>query len=341
MIRRLDLGPLGAVASQAVYHGLARAVDAGTPDTVVFCSPAEAYFCVGYHQNPGEVLDLDLCRRHGRPVLRRQIGGGAVYLDQAQLFYQVIVHRARAPHAVERIYRTYLAAPVLALQRLGLEARLRRVNEIEVGGRRIAGTGGGQLGEAVVTVGNLLLDFPAPIMARAWRVPSATFRRFATEGLERYLTSLRHELGSVPAMEELTDLLARCYGGTLGRPLVPGRLTPREEEAIREAGVALAADAASADRREVPARGLKIAADTHVRECIRQTPGGPVRVTVRVRGERIDAVDASAPAWRGLARAVEGQPYDRTRLLAEIGRQPGGPELIAALADLVGAGGTG
>ena len=45
-------------------------------------SPPQAIY-----QGAAEVLDLPLCRRRGWPVLRRKIGGGAVYLDRDQLFY--------------------------------------------------------------------------------------------------------------------------------------------------------------------------------------------------------------------------------------------------------------
>ncbi len=305
MIRRLDLGVVSPLASQAIYHGLADAMQATTPDTIVFCSPAAPYFCVGYHQNAAEVLDLDLCRRHDWPVFRRKIGGGAVYLDQAQLFYHVIVHRSRAPFAVDRIYARYLAAPVLALRRLGLEARLAPPNEIEVGGRRIAGTGGGQIGEAVVVVGNVLFDFPDARMARAWRAPSTPFRRLAREGLRRYLTTLRRELPVCPAPAAVRAALAAAYADTLGAPLVGGALTARERAAVRAAERELARASfvlAGGGRRDA---GLKIARGVYVFEG--RAPGTDLRVSLRVRHGMVDAL-----AVRGRpapdAQALIGQP---------------------------------
>ena len=307
MIRRIDAGFVSPLRSQALYHGLAEAMDGDTPDTIVFCAPDAPYFCAGYHQNAADVLDLGLCRRRGWPVLRRKIGGGAVYLDRAQLFYQVIVHRRRAPFAVADIYRAYLAAPVLALRRLGLDARLRAANEIEVGGRRIAGTGGGQLGEAVVVVGNVLLDFPDARMATAWRAPSLPFRRLAREGLRCYLTTLARELPAPPAMDALREALARAYAETLGAPLVPGAPSAREEAAIAAAEGALADAAfirAGAGRREA---GLKIARGTYVYEGCAAAAG--VRVSLRVRHGVIDDVAARGIDPRS-ARALVGRPVD-------------------------------
>ena len=290
MIRRLDLGFVTPLRSQAIYHGLAEAMDAGRPDTIVFCAPAEPYFCVGYHQNAADILDLALCRRRGWPVLRRRIGGGAVYLDRHQLFYQAIVHRSRAPFSVERVYATYLAAPVLALERFGLAAALRAPNEIEVGGRRIAGTGGGQIGEAMVVVGNVLFDFPDACLARAWRAPSRPFRRLAHDGLKRCLTTLARELEAPPSMEALRDAIAAAYAETLGEELVAGALTARARPGP---GVRRGSRRARCRRRPPPRRAAR-------HRCRRS--GGR-----RPRSRSAPGAPRRARSVRGRARARPGR----------------------------------
>jgi lipoate-protein ligase A len=305
MIRRLDLGRVGAVRSQAIYHGLAEAMDAATPDTIVFCAPAQPYVSVGYHQDAARVLDLERCRGAGWPVLRRKIGGGAVYLDEGQVFYQVIVHRSRAPFAVDRIYARYLEAPVEALRRLGLEARLQPPNEIEIGGRRVAGTGGGQIGDAVVVVGNLLLHFPDERMASAWRAPSAPFRRLAHDGLRHSLTTLARELGTAPSMETLVAGLAAAYAETLAEPLVPGALTAPERDAIDRAAAELASEAFLLEGGGRHDRGLKIARGVYVFEG--GAGEGAVRVSLRVRHGRIEAIDLHG-APTGVAETLIGRP---------------------------------
>lgn len=330
-LRRLDLGVVSPLRSQAIYHGLAAAMDATTPDTVVFCRPRAPYFCVGYHQSAEDVLDLPRCRRAGWPVLRRKIGGGAVYLDETQLFYQVVVHRSRAPFAVGEIYRTYLAAPVLALRRLGLAAALRGVNEIEVGARRIAGTGGGQLGDAVVVVGNVLFDFPHARMTRAWKAPSASFRRLAGDGLRRYLTTLRAELAEVPAMEAVAELLAQCYAATLARPMVPGCLTAREEAAITAAGAALVSEAFVPERMPRPRAGLKIARGVYVAETEVAGAPGPVRLTARVRDGVLDAVAMTPGVRNRRVPELVGTRLEPRMLWARLGGAPHDTGLVEAL----------
>jgi lipoate-protein ligase A len=305
VIRRLDLGMVSPLRSQAIYHGLAAAMEATTPDTVVFCSPSAPYVCVGYHQSAAEVLDLTVCRRAGWPVYRRKIGGGAVYLDEAQLFYQCVVHRSRAPFAVDRVFARYLAGPVLALNRLGVAASLTAPNEIEVNGRRIAGTGGGQIGEGVVVVGNVLFDFADTRMARAWRAPSMGFRRLARDGLRRYVTTLRRELPRCPTPAAVVEAIAAAYAETLGSPLVRGRLTARERAAIRGAERELARVSfvlAGGGRRDA---GLKISRGVYVFDGA--VSGARPRVAVRVRDGLVDAVAVQGSPARRAAHLI-GRP---------------------------------
>jgi lipoate-protein ligase A len=296
--------------SQALYHALAETMDEDAPDTLAVCRPAAPYFSVGYHQSPREELDLPWCRAQGYPVIRRRIGGGTVFLDGSQLFYQCIFHRRRAPLAVEAIYRRFLSPAVDALRALGFPATLRGANEIEVAGRRAAGTGGGQIGEAVVVVGNLLLDFPVAIMGRAWRTPSPAFRRLAEEGLRLHLATLG--VAALPPDGEIRALLVRCYAGALGRPLLPGRLSDAEEAAVGREEARLAASAEGAPGVRARGHGLKVTGRVWVHEWTWPVDGVEVRVTARVADGRIEDLV--------LSRADVDRGWAERRVLEAIGR---------------------
>ena len=287
-VRLLDLEEVSPLRSQALYHGLAESMDEGSPDTIVLCRPTAPYFCVGYHQSPRAELDLDWCRLNGYPVFQRRIGGGTVFLDPNQLFYQCIFHRSRAPFDVASIYRRFLTPPVQVLQALGLPAALEGVNEIEVGGRRIAGTGGGQIQDAVVVTGNILFDFDYDAMARAWRVPSEAFRRLASESLHRYVTTLTRELPSGPSAEDIARLLTEKYAEVLERPLRAGSLTPREEIAVSRAERELAHGDWPSTALDGGDRRIKIAGTVVVGTERVETPAGVLRAIVRRRDEAIE-----------------------------------------------------
>jgi len=327
-IRLLDLGCVSYLRSQSVYHAVAEAMTAEAPDTVILLWPDRPYFCVGFHQDPRQELDLDFCRTHGVPVLRRQVGGGTTYLDARQLFYQVVLHHNRAPQAVRALYAHCLRPPIEVLRALGLDAVLRGINEPAVNGRRIAGTGAARIGEASVVVGNVLFDFDYETMARAWRVPSETFRRLAWEGLERYLTTLRRELSPPPSFETVKALLVEQFEAAWGRPLVPGELTARERALVAEVERRLAAPewvyAIKGRRRST----LKIVEGVFVCETtcyvILGATDGALDVVVRVRNGVVDALvleprtGFGEPVWDIVAATLVGGTLEEQALRERI-----------------------
>ena len=301
-VRLLELGAVPPLYSQALYHGLAESMRDTSPDTLVLCWPSAPCFCVGAHRRAAEDLDLDWCQAQGYPVLHRRIGGGTVYLHPGQLFYQAVVHRRRAPFAVAAVFRRCLDPVVRTLAAMGLDARLEGVNEIEVGGRRIAGTGGGQLGEAMVVVGNLLYDFPAATMGRAWRLPSEAFRRLAVEGLHRHLVTL-DELcpAGPPDPAELGRRLAAEYAREWDRPMRPGEPTPDEAYAVgaeERRLVRLGPGRRGSPERE---RRLKLTRRAWVGEWTWSAGAEEARVTARVANSEVEALEVVGPLRRAEA----------------------------------------
>jgi len=226
-IRLLNLGVIPPLQTQSVYHALAENLTRDSQDVIIICRPNAPYLCLGYHQVFENTFDADECERRGLPVLRRRLGGGATYLDSNQLFYQSIFHHTRMPAMLNDIYALGLAAPVNTLKRLGLNAELRDTNEIEVDGKRIAGTGGGRIGEACVVVGNLLFDFDFEAMTAAWRTPSSSFRLLAEKALRQQLITL-HQLAITASLEEITEMLINDFSSAFNRPLQADTLTVQE-----------------------------------------------------------------------------------------------------------------
>lgn len=231
--RLLNLGLLSPLQTQAVYHVLAEQMTPDSADTIILCRPSAPYLCLGYHQAFESTFDAEECQRRGLPVLRRRLGGGATYLDANQLFYQCIFHHSRMPVMLKDIYASILSAPVSTLRRLGLPSELRETNEIEVDGKRIAGTGGGRIEEACVVVGNILLDFDFEAMTAVWRTPSESFRLLAEKALRGRLVTLNQLKGDC-SLTEITGILIDDFSSSLGRPLRAGTLTEEELELTKE-----------------------------------------------------------------------------------------------------------
>ncbi len=230
-VRLIRLGTVPGWKSQAVYHVLTREMTESAADTVVLCRPADRYLCLGYFQTPEDVFDGETVKQLEIPVYRRRIGGGATYLDDNQLFYQFIFHHRRLPASPERAYKMVLETPLRTLRGLGLDACLRARNELEVDGRRIAGIGGGRLGEGSVVVGNFLFDFDYETMSRVWRSPWSGYRELARKALKEHVYTLKKAAPQLSVARVEQHFIGHLEA-SLKRPVVVGKLTDDEEKMI-------------------------------------------------------------------------------------------------------------
>ena len=314
-IRLINLGMIPAWQTQAIYHALAEQMDEDSQDTIVICRPTKPYLCLDYHQVFENIFDPEECKRRGLPVYRRRLGGGATYLDQNQLFYQCIFHQKHMPAVFKDIFAFALAAPVMTLRRLGLNAELCETNEIEVDGKRIAGTGGGLIGDASVVVGNILFDFDDEAMTAVWRTPSHSFRLLAQKALRDHLLRLNSLLENV-SIDAVTERLIQSFSETMGRPLQPGILSTEELNIAKEIAEELGSEESLAlhrtDTLAEPVRLLKISARASIRYDETRVNGWDVKGSFWLTGDVIKAaVLESVPErqWASIEQRLQGTSF--------------------------------
>jgi lipoate---protein ligase len=213
-LRVIDLASASATQSQATAYAIADRLAPGGAPAVVFADPLEPFLSVGANQNIERGIDLSFCRDRGITLVRRRLGGGAIYIDPEQLIFHVIVPARRAHWPAPRMLATLAAAVVDTHRDLGIAACLRLPGDIAVGGRKIGGTAGAEIGGNVVVGGTFLFDFDAVTMACCLKLPSAPFRAKVARMLERGMTTMQDELGSPPdrglVKAHLVANLARC-----------------------------------------------------------------------------------------------------------------------------------
>ena len=112
----------------------ARKADA-IPDTIRFLRfPPTAL--VGRHQALSREIRVDYCRANGVAIARRITGGGAIYFDEGQLGWELVFNRATLGIAsLGELARVICEAAATGLRNLGIDARYRPRNDIEVDGR--------------------------------------------------------------------------------------------------------------------------------------------------------------------------------------------------------------
>lgn len=314
-VRVVELTGAEPLRSQTIYHAVARTLGDGAPDTVLLVTPGAPYLSVGFHQDAEVELDLGACRRLGLPIVRRETGGGAVYLDSGQVFCQWIVHPGRLPAALTDRFRLFAEPLVATYRAFGIPAEYRPVNDIQVSGRKIGGTGAARIEEADVMVGSLMFEFQPDLMAEVLQVASEKMRDKVASSLREYVTSFSRELGSPPPRAAVvTRYLDEC-ARTLGRPFQAGTLRPEEIECAERLDATMGSPAWTFRRQHRRAAGVRIHQDVHIYEGISKAPGGLVRATLISRSGRIEDLSISGDftmlpqgALGEVTAAVQGMP---------------------------------
>ncbi|MCL5960462.1 MAG: lipoate--protein ligase [Chloroflexi bacterium] len=324
-IRLLDLGTVPYLRSQTIFHGVAYAMSADSPDTITLMSPREPYVCLGYHQELEKEIDVDYCRDQGIPMMRREVGGGAVYLDDGQVFYHWIFHPERLPRQVEIVFHLYCQTLAQTYQAFGIDAEHRPVNDILVGGRKIGGTGAASIGEATVLAGSLMFDFNFELMARVLKVPSEKFRDKVYQSLQEYMTTIKRELGQDVDRQAVKDILIQQCRQVLGAEIEPGGLTDGERRVIEEIDERFGSSGWLHQKGGLRQGGVKIREGVRVVEADHKARGGLIRITARVHEGRIDDISLSGDFFfhpplslAALEQALRGEPLEESSLSRRI-----------------------
>lgn len=279
----MHLYHLGSVLwtdSQLIYHALPRL----QREALVLLSPASPYVCIGYHQDLEREVDVEFCQAHDIPIFRREVGGGGVYLDGDQLFYQLVIHKDNplAPADKASFYQKFLQPPIETYREIGIPAEYKPVNDIVTQKRKISGNGAAEIGEYLILVGNLILGFNYEMMSRVLRVPDEKFRDKVYKSMRENLTTIKRELGEVPSRELLTTSLARNFEKILG-PLPRADLDEElQNEVTRLVPEFLKEEWLHKIGRRIEGRRVRIAAGVDVKHLVHKAPGGLIRGDVEV-----------------------------------------------------------
>jgi lipoate-protein ligase A len=179
--RWIDLGVVDPIAFHAAYAGLADAQAPGA-DPLVVWGRARAHLCLGQSQGRCELDDAIEA-----PVVRRPLGGGAVWVDEDQCCYAIVVPLEVAPRHHEDWYAWALAPAIATFHAFGLEVE-RRSEDLWLANRKIAGSGAATIGRCAVVASSFLLRFPRERFAASVATPDPGFRTALQEALGAAMT---------------------------------------------------------------------------------------------------------------------------------------------------------
>ena len=316
-----NLGKVPWFESQLIYHALASL----GREALSLVSPATPYVCIGFHQDAEQEVDLDFCKKNDIPVFRRNLGGGAVYLDGNQLFFHLVLRRDNSaiPRGKISFYKKFLQPVINVYRHIGIAAEYKPVNDVVVEHRKISGTGAAEIADCIVFVGNLIVDFDYHMMSRVLKVPDEKFRDKVHRTIKANLTTIRRELGENKTAQwpagRLNDLMAAEFQKLVG-PMKPSSKDSQLQAKMDELKHMMFSDDwfFQKGKRSMPGRDIQIRAGAKLVHRVHKASGGLIRADFEVIDGYLGKVYISGDFFcypdngiESLETALDGQPVSQ------------------------------
>ena len=234
---------------------------------------------IGRHQDLGKELKLEFCAANNIRTVRRITGGGALYFDEGQLGWELLFDRKTlGVEDLGGLAKAICEAAAHGLSKLGVDARYRAPNDIEIGGRKVSGTGGFFDGTTLFYQGTVLIDMDPATMVQALNLPAPPpVPEGETPPPPRIIT-LKEALGETPEIDAVKAALVDGFSEKLGLSFTDEDLSPAEEErATQYHDEEIGTDAFVAEINDPES-------DASVHSGTLQTAGGKISAHVRLEG---------------------------------------------------------
>lgn len=191
----------------------------------------------GRFQDITAEIDLDACHSKSYDYSRRLTGGGAIIMGADQLGVCLTTSSNYwAWDHIRELYKQFSKPLISALQAIGIDATFRSKNDLEVGGKKIAG-----LGVYISPKGDIqfhasvLLDLDVPSMLEVLNIP---IKKYSDErkisSVRQRMTTIRTETGIEYTIDEIKTLITHHYSSEFGKELIEQPITEREKNLIHK-----------------------------------------------------------------------------------------------------------
>lgn len=229
--RLLDTRVLSAADNMALDNIILEEISSGySPTTFRFLQFRPAAALVGYNQDVSLEIRTDFCEAHKVDINRRITGGGAILFQESALGWEIFGAPGVPPFCgqYEGILNNICSIAARALSRLGIDARFRPRNDIEIDGRKISGTGGAFIPGAVMFQGTVLVENETELFLKALRVPVEKLKKREIESLMQRICFLNDIVRPSVCLADLKKCFVSEFSEALGMDLYSDNLTDRE-----------------------------------------------------------------------------------------------------------------
>jgi lipoate-protein ligase A len=239
---------------------------------------------VGRYQDIEEALNIPECERLGITYNRRHTGGGTVLMGPKQLALGFSIPTAYPGigDSINQIFSRLGGTLCKALSKLRLRARYRPKNDIEIGGKKIAGLSASlELRNTAFFHASLLLDFDFRLMLKIFKLPIKKIEDKHISCFTERMTTLKRELHRRIDMPTLQSLVRNQFEEEFNTKFRIDTLTQWELDAVE---ALLSTKYTNPDwifSRRVPRTAQAVVS--------RKTRGGLIEIAVTFSGGVIEA----------------------------------------------------
>ena len=251
--RLLDSGAHDGYTNMAVDEAMMLAVQAGlVPPTLRIYAWQPPCLSIGAFQSVASDIDAPACAARGIEWVRRPTGGRAILHDH-EVTYSVVARQdnERIAGDVMESYRRISQGLLAGLRVIGVKADLApsaippvpsgvpkpaacfaapSQHEIMVGGRKVIASAQRRQGTVLLQHGSILLDLDVDKLMSLLRCASDQERQAMVARVRGESVTLASLLGQPVAYDTVAHAIATGYAAALDVDLLPGSLTPWEEE---------------------------------------------------------------------------------------------------------------
>ncbi|NON63579.1 lipoate--protein ligase family protein [Acidianus sp. RZ1] len=237
---------------------------------------------LGYHQAVEDEVNIDEVRRRGWEIGRRPTGGGTIIMGPEQLGWEIYTNSSLVGYTPEEAMRKMGNGVIEALEQLGVKARFRPKNDVEVNGRKISGIGAFSFGQYMAITGTILLDFDVDSMVSVLKLSSEKIRDKVISDFRERVTWINREIGKKIEMQQLISLARKSFSHVLSVDLEDGEYNQKEIEEISNLKVKYSSPSWIYDLRK--------SLNGDIRFVQKKFPGGLVKVQVKKSGNLIESI---------------------------------------------------
>lgn len=206
--------PLSTAEGLAVDDTLPQSVEYHQSPPILHLYTFVPSVIVGKYQDIEAALKLDRCRARGIEYNRRSTGGGTVIMgpEIVALGLGINVDYPGLKKGVGGIFESMSRVLIAALEKLGIQAYFQPKNDLEVGGKKIAGlSAASEAGRSLLFHTSLLVDFDVGLMTDIMNTPLIKLRDKGYNCFSQRMTTVRDEVGSHVPVATVMEAIHQAF----------------------------------------------------------------------------------------------------------------------------------